>query len=65
MHKVLNCGSAIQGYALQYFIEKIGHKAEIIDYEYPNKYHKSIRPIGNRNIFIRLIDKLYICLNNY
>ena len=65
MHKVLNCGSAIQAYALQYFIEKIGHKAEIIDYEYPNKYHKSIRPIGYRNIFIRLIDKLYTCLNNY
>lgn len=64
MHKVLNCGSAIQAYALQYFIEKIGYEAEIIDYKFPNKYHKSIRPTDNRNIFIRFIDNLYTYLNN-
>lgn len=39
MHKVLNYGSALQAYALQYVIEKMGHDVEIIDYIYPNDYH--------------------------
>lgn len=40
MHKVLNYGSALQAYALQRVIEKMGHDVEIIDYIYPNEYHK-------------------------
>ena len=45
MHKVINCGSALQAYALQYVINKMGYKAELIDYIFPNKYHKSIHKV--------------------
>ena len=38
MHKVVNYGSALQAYALQRVIEKLGYDCEIIDYVYPNKY---------------------------
>lgn len=57
MHQVLNCGSAIQAYALQRVIELFGFQTEIIDYKYPNKYHKSIRKkIG---VFAHFTDKCY------
>ncbi|MCQ2383851.1 MAG: polysaccharide pyruvyl transferase family protein [Paludibacteraceae bacterium] len=39
MHRVHNCGSFLQAYALQTAIERLGHKAEVIDYRYPNLYH--------------------------
>ena len=35
MHKVLNYGSALQAYALQHVVEKLGCYCEIIDYQYP------------------------------
>ena len=41
MHKVINYGSALQAYALQRVIEKLGYDCEIIDYIYPNAYHLS------------------------
>ena len=41
MHKVVNYGSALQAYALQRVIEKLGYDCEIIDYIYPNAYHLS------------------------
>lgn len=41
MHKVINYGSALQAYALQQVIEKLGYDCEIIDYVYPNEYHLS------------------------
>lgn len=40
MHKPINFGSALQAYALQHTIERLGHSAEIIDYQYPNKIHQ-------------------------
>lgn len=41
LHKVLNFGSALQAYALQHFLEKQGYtETELIDYKYPNKFHK-------------------------
>lgn len=40
MHKVLNFGSALQAFALQYAVERLGYECEIIDYVYPNKYHR-------------------------
>ncbi len=40
MHKVLNFGSALQAYALQKVVSDFGYNCEIIDYIYPNKYHK-------------------------
>jgi hypothetical protein len=39
MHQVLNYGSFLQAYATQRIIEKLGYKAEIIDYKYPNELH--------------------------
>lgn len=39
MHRVHNCGSFLQAYALQTAIEQLGAKAEVIDYRYPNLYH--------------------------
>lgn len=38
MHRVENSGSALQAYATQYTIEKLGYDCEIIDYQYPNVY---------------------------
>ena len=37
MHKVMNYGSALQAYALQAAIKKLGYDSESIDYIYPNK----------------------------
>ena len=45
MHKVLNYGSALQAYATQYVLVKLGVSCEIIDYIYPNEYHKKKRSI--------------------
>lgn len=40
MHRVLNCGSVLQAFALQKKISEFGCDCEIIDYVYPNKEHK-------------------------
>ena len=40
MHRVNNAGSALQAYALYHAVCKLGYKCEIIDYQYPNEYHK-------------------------
>ncbi len=37
MHKVLNCGSALQAYALQRKLRDMGYGSEIIDYKYEDK----------------------------
>lgn len=37
MHRVLNCGSALQAYALQRKLCELGHESEIIDYQYVDK----------------------------
>jgi hypothetical protein len=68
MHKVFNYGSALQAYALQRTIEKLGFDVELIDYEYPNNYHKSWHKKGMskmdktvyvaRNIFVKTIRLL-------
>ena len=39
MHRVKNCGSLLQAYALQRKIVDYGYLCEIIDYKYPNKNH--------------------------
>lgn len=38
MHYVRNYGSALQAFATQKIIEKLGYDCEIIDYTYPNKF---------------------------
>lgn len=40
MHRVLNYGSSLQAFALYKTIKKLGHDCEIIDYQYPNQFHK-------------------------
>ncbi|HNS21380.1 MAG TPA: polysaccharide pyruvyl transferase family protein [Sedimentisphaerales bacterium] len=40
MHRPLNVGSALQAYALQRSIEKLGAQSKIIDYVYPNAFHR-------------------------
>lgn len=44
MHKVVNYGSALQAYALQKVLEDMGNEVEIIDYIFPNEYHKKYQP---------------------
>lgn len=39
MHRPLNVGCTLQAYATCEAIRQLGHKAEIIDYFYPNKVH--------------------------
>ena len=43
MHRVLNNGSALQAYATQEFCRRLGYDAELIDYVYPNEYHRKQR----------------------
>ena len=55
MHRVLNCGSAIQAYALQRVIQNYGFYAEIIDYMFPNKYHKRLHKVVTLHGFFKEI----------
>lgn len=48
MHRVQNYGSALQAYALQTYIGKLGYAAELIDYIYPNAKHKQHVPLKKR-----------------
>ena len=40
MHRVVNYGSALQAWATQEIIKRLGYEAKLIDYVYPNKYHR-------------------------
>lgn len=48
MHRVQNYGSALQAYALQAYISKLGYDVELIDYIYPNAKHKQHLPLKRR-----------------
>lgn len=43
MHKVLNCGSALQAYALQQALCEMGYESEIIDYQYKELSSPSLK----------------------
>lgn len=46
IHRLYNYGTNLQAYALQHYIEKkYGTRVEIVDYLFPNKYHKNKKPI--------------------
>ena len=45
MHRLQNYGSALQAYALQEYINRLGYDAELIDYIFPNGKHKQRRPL--------------------
>ena len=40
IHKIYNYGSVLQAYALQEYCRKCGFNVVIIDYEFPNDYHR-------------------------
>lgn len=41
IHKLINFGTALQAYALQHYLQKTtGYQVELIDYVFPNRYHK-------------------------
>ena len=67
MHRVRNCGSFLQVFALQHTLECMGCKTEIIDYMYPNAFHQLEvydNPVGvltNNPTF----DRQLFNLNNY
>src|SRR5690554_1151857 len=48
IHDIYNYGSILQAYATQKSIEKLGYDVEIIDYKYPNEYHKRGSNVQNR-----------------
>ena len=48
MHRVQNYGSALQAYALQEYINRLGYDAELIDYIFPNGRHKQKRSLMKR-----------------
>jgi len=56
MHRPINVGCMLQAYALQEAIKKLNFDCEIIDYGYPNAYHKqfslkeSILSLFNRQL---------------
>lgn len=41
IHKINNYGSVLQAYALQKVCEDLGYKVEIIDYDFPNNFHRN------------------------
>ena len=43
MHRVFNAGSALQAYALYYTVRQLGYDCEIIDYQYPNYFHREAK----------------------
>lgn len=61
MHKVLNCGSALQAYALQKKICDLGYDCELIDYFYPNSYHLNTTQQGKSIItFVKCILSYFV-----
>lgn len=54
MHRVRNNGSALQAYALQSKIIKLGFDSEIIDYIFPNKLHTK----SKEKVFIQAARQL-------
>ena len=48
MHRVQNYGSALQAYALQEYVNRLGYNVELIDYIFPNGKHKQRRSLKQR-----------------
>lgn len=46
MHRVLNYGSILQTLALCKYLESIGFNPVVVDYKFPNNYHKSVANRG-------------------
>jgi len=50
MHRVPNCGSALQAYALQRVIQGMGRHCELIDYRWPSKTARNRAGEGRRTL---------------
>lgn len=62
IHRLINFGTALQAYALQYYLQKTtSHQVELIDYVFPNSYHKKRKSFINsvRGIARFLLDCLF------
>lgn len=62
MHRVHNCGSFLQTYALQQTLEKLSFDCEIIDYMYPNSLHgqnDNYYPITLSNSTKHILQNIY------
>ena len=61
IHKINNYGSVLQAYALQRICESFGYKVKIIDYNFPNDYHKENRystiedKVASEPVWIKLL----------
>lgn len=56
MHRVQNYGSALQAYALQTYINSLGHQAELIDYQYVSDNLKKNNFL--KHIIVKILDIL-------
>ena len=65
MHRVYNAGSALQTFALYQSIKALGYDCEIIDYQYPNKYHHTTKKRPSFLIFWWLRLKYFILYRNH
>lgn len=65
MHRVINYGSVLQAYATQKIVEKLGYKATIIDYVYPNKYHMEQKRTPIRLLLSTIYHKLFPTTYDY
>ncbi len=49
IHRLLNYGTALQAFALEYYLNSIENvNAEIIDYKFPNEFHKNNHSLYKR-----------------
>lgn len=65
MHRVLNCGSVLQAFALQKKISDFGCNCEIIDYVYPNKDHKKYLTKDNSVNLKKFLGKIIFNILHY
>lgn len=58
-HRVYNYGASLQAYALQHYLEKLGHDVEIIDY-WPEQFHRryNLWYIPRNSKYRKIVDKL-------
>lgn len=58
MHRVQNFGSVLQAYALFHIINSLGYHCEIIDYQYPNPFHKNeVVQKSTKSFLCRLLQR--------
>ena len=64
MHRVIHFGSVLQAYALQKFLLNNGLDNEIIDYVYPNKWHKNTTRKSFRAFIIETVYRVIKWFDN-